>query len=102
MFELKHSVWVNGDPDFTKLQAITRVNTFNLLLKVIIKNKFLELAKCLTYANNWNNNWICQNIMSIFSKVCPAKDAFKKYHQSIKIQLVNKQTLFRILIFWDN
>ena len=63
MFELKHSVRAHGDPDFQRLQEITRMNPYTLLNNNGIKNEFFQLAEKLTYVSDWKDNRIGPNMM---------------------------------------
>ena len=94
MIELKESVRAHDDPDFQRLQEITRMNPFELMLNNIIKEEFFELTKILTYVSDWNDNRIGPNMMRAFSRVHPAQDAMKEYRQSIKKLLTNNQILY--------
>ena len=96
MFELKHSVRAHGDPDFQRLQAITRMNPFKLLGSNDIKAEFFQLAEKLTYVDNWNDTRIGPNMMRAFSRVRPAQEALKEYQESIKKQLYTDEVPFRI------
>ena len=57
-FELTQSVRAHGDPDFQRLQAITRMNPFELLASGTLKDEFFQLAGNLTYVPNWNDRRI--------------------------------------------
>ena len=96
MFELKQSVRAHGDPDFHRLQTISRMNPFELLASTELKNEFFELAKQLTYVRDWNDNRIGPNMMRAFSRIRPAQDALKEYCQSIINQLSNDRLPFCI------
>ena len=97
MFELKHSVRAHGDKDFQRLQAITRMDPFELLASPELKREFYKLArKIFTYVLNWNSPKIGPNMMRAFSRVLPAQEALDDYRESIRLQLTNEGTLFQI------
>eukprot|EP00957_Ditylum_brightwellii_P002295 176947-Ditylum_brightwellii.AAC.1 len=91
MYELKHSIRAHSDPDFQQLQAITRMNSFEILASKDLKDNIFQLANRLTYVPDLNDNRIGPNMMKAFSRVCPAQEALKEYRESIKKQLDNDE-----------
>lgn len=86
--ELRHSVRAHGDVDFQRLQAITRMNPFELSQSPELKNEFFDLAgRVLTFVPNWQDPRITPNMMRAFSRIRPTQEALDEYRESIKRQL---------------
>ena len=95
--ELIHSVRAHGDPDFQRLQTLTRMDPFVLKQDIELKDEFFNLAnKILTYVPNSEDNHIHPNMMRVFSRKRPAQEALNDYRDSIILQLSTDNIPFRI------
>ena len=95
--ELIHSVRAHGDPDFQRLQTLTRMDPFVLKQDIELKDEFFNLASTiLTYVPNWDDNRIHPNMMRAFSRKRPAQEALNDYRDSIIVQLSTDNIPFRI------
>mmetsp|Transcript_28417 Transcript_28417/g.59223 ORF Transcript_28417/g.59223 Transcript_28417/m.59223 type:complete len:556 (+) Transcript_28417:675-2342(+) len=101
IFKLKHSVRAHGDPDFERLQAITRMNPYALLSSNTLKTEFFQLACTLTYVPDWNDRKIGPNMMRAFSRKRPAVEALRDYRQSIMRQLNKDREVYVIAASWN-
>ena len=100
--ELCHSVRAHGDPDFQRLQALTRMDPFKLADDTSLKTEFFNLAgRILTFVPNWEDNNINPNMMRAYSRIRPAQEALNKYRESIKQQLNNDGIIYRTVIARD-
>ena len=50
----------------------------------------------LTFVPNWNDNEIKQNMMRYFSRTHLVQEALNEYRESIKLQLQNSNTPYRV------
>ena len=90
-FELRHSVRAHGDPDFQRLQNITRMCPFRLRESNELKNEFFNLAgQIFTFVPNWNDSRITPNMIRVFSRIRPAQEAINEYREKIKSLLDNE------------
>ena len=79
-FELQHSVRAHGDPDFQRLQNITRMCPFQLQANNDLKNEFFNLKEHIfTFVPNWNDSHITPNMVLLF----PEDDQLRKQLMSI-------------------
>ena len=95
--KLEHSVRAHGDPDFQRLQALTRTCPYELRDNIQLKNEFFDLAgRILTFVPNWNDNKINPNMMRAYSRIRPAQEALNEYRESIKQTLERESITYRI------
>jgi predicted GIY-YIG superfamily endonuclease len=98
MVELAHSVRAHGDEEFQRLQAITRMNPFDLASNESIKSEFFDLAsRIFTYVSSWDDPKITPNMVRAFSRKIPTQEALKEYRESVKRQLQNSGVDHRIV-----
>lgn len=94
MVSLEHSVRAHGDPDFQRLQAITRMNPVLLQSSEALKNEFFNLAEKLTYVSDWNDPRIGPNMMRAFARIIPAQEALDEARNSLRRQLESESVDF--------
>eukprot|EP00956_Cyclotella_meneghiniana_P024833 scaffold50532_cov38-Cyclotella_meneghiniana.AAC.1 len=80
MVELKHSVRAHGDPEFQRLQQLSRMDADVLLSSQALKEEFFEKAgRLLTFVPSWDDPRIGPNMLRAFSRKIPAQRALADY-----------------------
>jgi len=73
------------------------MNPYKLISNENIKAEFFRLAgQILTFVTNWEDSQINPNMMRAYSRKRPAQEALTDYRESIRRQLINESTEFRL------
>lgn len=102
MVKLEHSVRAYGDVRFQRLQAISRMDPFELRASQELKDEFFTLAHdILTFVPDWDDPRIGPNMMRAFSRKNPAKRTLDNFREQIKSQLTAEGVEFRAVTARD-
>lgn len=93
--ELIHSVRAHNDPEFQRLQEITRMSPDELKDSDELRNEFFELAsRILTFVDDWKNQLIEPNMTRCYARKILAKNELNKAREGVKEKLQRESVEF--------
>ena len=86
---LKRSVRAHGDPNFQRIQDITRNSPYFLQGNTAIELEFKRLMKeNITFVGDWTDDLIDSSVQRMYSKCKPAQEASNEYVDACRKQFM--------------
>ena len=97
LIELCSSVRANGDPDFQRLQNITRMPPRTLLQDPSLEHEFKSLmANHMTFAVDWNDEVITPDVQRMYARQMPAYQAASEFVASCERMFQSNGTVHTV------
>ena len=97
LIQLRSSVRAHGDPDFQRIQNITRMPPRTLLQDPDLEREFKSLvADNMTFARDWNDAAITPDVQRMYARRMPAYEAASEFVASCERMFQNNGTVHTV------